>query len=256
MVDFSWSAAWWRAVRGEVLGPEDLWDVDPQLQRQLLRLEQAAECGALDGVTFEQMELSYQIPAYPHVQLSRHPPDTLVTAGNVRAYCADVRFHVLSTEIVQQLEHFRRGFAAVFELSALYPFGANELCVLLQGKPEAWTVPLLQSALTFDHGYSSDSLQAHWLIHILSTYSPAEQRDFLKFVTGSPRLPVGGLRNLKPKLTVVRKTSEGDQQAATILPSVMTCTNYLKLPEYPSLECMQDRLHFAITEGQGCFHLS
>jgi E3 ubiquitin-protein ligase TRIP12 len=32
-----------------------------------------------------------------------------------------------------------------------------------------------------------------------------EQRAFLRFVTGSPRLPPGGLAALQPRLTVVRK---------------------------------------------------
>jgi hypothetical protein len=34
-----------------------------------------------------------------------------------------------------------------------------------------------------------------------------EQRRFLRFVTGSPRLPPGGLAALQPRLTVVRKHS-------------------------------------------------
>ena len=43
-----------------------------------------------------------------------------------------------------------------------------------------------------DHGYSHDSLSVQNLFEVLSTYDTLEQRQFIQFVTGSPRLPVGG----------------------------------------------------------------
>lgn len=43
-----------------------------------------------------------------------------------------------------------------------------------------------------DHGYTHDSRAVNFLFEILSCYEDAEQRQFLQFVTGSPRLPVGG----------------------------------------------------------------
>ena len=43
-----------------------------------------------------------------------------------------------------------------------------------------------------DHGYNHDSRAIKFLYEILSSYTPDEQRQFLQFVTGSPKLPVGG----------------------------------------------------------------
>ena len=43
-----------------------------------------------------------------------------------------------------------------------------------------------------DHGFTSESRAIRNLAEILSTYTRHEQRLFLQFVTGSPRLPVGG----------------------------------------------------------------
>ncbi len=40
------------------------------------------------------------------------------------------------------------------------------------------------------------------------------------------------------------------------LPSVMTCVNYLKLPDYSSVDIMREKLRVASKEGQYCFHLS
>eukprot|EP00243_Klebsormidium_subtile_P009512 TRINITY_DN4787_c0_g2_i1.p1 TRINITY_DN4787_c0_g2~~TRINITY_DN4787_c0_g2_i1.p1 ORF type:complete len:120 (-),score=32.58 TRINITY_DN4787_c0_g2_i1:350-679(-) len=105
--------------------------------------------------------------------------------------------------------------------------------------------------------------------------TPDEQRSFLRFVTGAPRLPPGGLSALTPRLTIVRKHPSGGTPSATLgstppgsalapgttladgdLPSVMTCANYLKLPPYSCKAVMKDRLLYAIKEGQGSFDLS
>ena len=43
-----------------------------------------------------------------------------------------------------------------------------------------------------NHGYSHDSRAVQFLFEVLSTYNSTEQRQFVQFVTGSPRLPVGG----------------------------------------------------------------
>ena len=69
-------------------------------------------------------------------------------------------------------------------------------------------------------------------------------------MTGCSSLPPGGLANLHPRLTVVRKESS----SANLYPSVNTCVHYLKLPEYPSEELLRDRLLDA-TREKG-FHLN
>lgn len=65
-----------------------------------------------------------------------------------------------------------------------------------------------------------------------------------------------GFRGLNPPLTVVRKPHEAPLSADDYLPSVMTCVNYLKLPEYSTKEVMREKLRVAMKEGVGSFHLS
>lgn len=55
---------------------------------------------------------------------------------------------------------------------------------------------------------------------------------------------------------MVRKTLEPNMDPDDFLPSVMTCVNYLKLPEYSSIEVMRAKMHVAAQEGQHSFHLS
>lgn len=68
-----------------------------------------------------------------------------------------------------------------------------------------------------------------------------------------------GFRMLHPPLTVVRKTAENSSEntnSDSFLPSVMTCVNYLKLPDYSSKEIMKLKLLTAIRDGQHAFLLS
>lgn len=67
---------------------------------------------------------------------------------------------------------------------------------------------------------------------------------------------LAGFKSLNPPLTVVRKTLEPNMDPDEFLPSVMTCVNYLKLPDYSSIEVMRAKLATAAQEGQHSFHLS
>ena len=157
--------------------------------------------------------------------------------------------------VSKQLDSFREGFNSVFSLSHLKIFYPEELQKLFCGTPHSkWDITMLMKSTKTDHGYSHDSRAIKFLFEIMSDYNVEEQRRFLMFITGCPRLPIGGFKALSPPLTIVKKTSELLDHS--FLPSVMTCANYLKLPDYPTLEMMREKLAVAISEGQGSFHLS
>ena len=123
-----------------------------------------------------------------------------------------------------------------------------------------------------DHGYNLDSKSVRNLLQTMSELSATQLRDFLQFITGSPKLPIGGkffpshgpsnadifvgFKNLTPMFTVVCKPSEPPYTSDDYLPSVMTCVNYLKMPDYSSMDILREKLNMAIQEGQGAFHLS
>ena len=120
-----------------------------------------------------------------------------------------------------------------------------------------WDVPTLTNSCKPDHGFTNESKSIKFLYEIMASYDREEQRQFLQFVTGCPRLPVGGFKSLSPPLTIVKKTFDSpDVNPDDYLPSVMTCVNYLKLPDYSSKQIMREKLRTASIEGQYCFHLS
>lgn len=58
---------------------------------------------------------------------------------------------------------------------------------------EDWSQETLQDALRADHGFSMEAKPVKELLDIMHHFSDAEKRLFLRFATGSPRLPVGGM---------------------------------------------------------------
>lgn len=56
---------------------------------------------------------------------------------------------------------------------------------------------VLLDTIKFDHGYTRDSAAASYLVRVLAALDTPDQRRFLRFVTGSPRLPPGGIAALK-----------------------------------------------------------
>ena len=108
-----------------------------------------------------------------------------------------------------------------------------------------------------DHGYTIDSETVQAFFQTLLEFTPMLRREFLCFATGCPRLPIGGLSALSPKLTIVRSSLDSDEvNPDDFLPSVMTCANYIKLPHYSSAAVLKEQLLKAVREGQGSFDLS
>jgi E3 ubiquitin-protein ligase TRIP12 len=92
-----------------------------------------------------------------------------------------------------------------------------------------------------------DSPQIQWLFAVLLELDESQIQDFLQFTTGARLLPFGGFAALG--LTVAKASDKG----ITALPTVMTCSRYLKLPEYPTLQTMRAKLRQAFSDGRHGF---
>ncbi|WFC94717.1 HECT-type E3 ubiquitin transferase [Malassezia brasiliensis] len=247
LVDVPLHPVFWRQVLGQRIGRDTaaLAQIDPALARSLASLP------ALPPAELDALELAYTLPG-SDAPLRADTP--LVTHANVHAYVRDVAHAALATDAAAAA--FRTGFAHVMPLAHLGVFAAPELAQLVAHREEDWSEAALRRALVPDHGFSSESREFGDLVAILAAYSDAERRAFVQWLTGAPRLPIGGFAALQPPLTVVRRDHEPPLSPDDYLPSVMTCVNYLKLPRYSSRDTMRARLATAVREGLTSFHLS
>ncbi|XP_075057742.1 E3 ubiquitin-protein ligase TRIP12 isoform X4 [Mixophyes fleayi] len=268
----------WMLRQESSLTSHDLVNIDPvvaksvyhleEIVRQKKRLQQdkaqtkeslqfALQSLNMSGCSIDDLGLDFTLPGFPNIELKKGGKDTQVTIQNLDQYVQLVIYWALNEGVSRQFDSFRDGFESVFPLNHLQYFYPEELDQLLCGsKADPWDVKTLMECCRPDHGYTHDSRAVKFLFEILSSFDNEQQRLFLQFVTGSPRLPVGGFRSLNPPLTIVRKTFESTENPDDFLPSVMTCVNYLKLPDYSSIEIMREKLLIAAREGQQSFHLS
>ncbi|XP_039066065.1 E3 ubiquitin-protein ligase UPL4-like isoform X1 [Hibiscus syriacus] len=271
VLDVPFSKAFYKLILGQDLSLFDIQSFDPELGRTLLEFQAivnrkmhlesiCVENSSLEqdlyfrNTKIEDLYLDFTLPGYPDYVLSSECNHKVVNLDNLEDYIELVVDATIHSGIARQIEAFKSGFNQVFSISHLHIFTEKELERLLCGECDNWAFNELLEHIKFDHGYTASSPPIINLLEIIQEFEFAQRRSFLQFVTGAPRLPPGGLASLNPKLTIVRKHSSNC--ADTELPSVMTCANYLKLPPYSSKEKMKEKLLYAITEGQGSFHLS
>lgn len=203
----------------------------------------------------EHMTLTFTLPGLD-LELVENGKEVYVSSKNVEEYIKLVLNYTLSDGIEQQLDSFIEGFSVVFPYSALQILTPEELVEMHGRVEEDWSSSTLYASINADHGYSMGSSSIHELVAIMSSFEKQDRRLFLQFLTGSPKLPIGGFKSLKPKLTVVLKHPEDGLTPDAYLPSVMTCANYFKLPKYSNGDMMRSRIVQAMNEGSQAFLLS
>lgn len=242
--------------------------VDGELANSLIKIQNMAsgrhdtsndklsrKLALVESVNIDDLALDFTIPGYD-IELRPGGRDITVTAENVEEYVHEVFDAIIGKGAMLQAKAFREGFSKVFPITDLAAFSADELVMLFGNSDEDWSLETLQEAVKADHGYNIESRVIRDLLEIMSEYDATTRRHYLQFITGSPKLPIQGFRGLNPPLTVVRKPHEAPLAADDYLPSVMTCVNYLKLPEYSSKAVMKEKIRIAMLEGVGSFHLS
>ncbi|KAM7468155.1 hypothetical protein LguiB_015717 [Lonicera macranthoides] len=269
--DLPFSIAFYKVILGKDLTVYDIQSFDPGLGRALLEFQALVERkkylesvhgekstfkldSSFRSIRIEDLCLDFSLPGYPEYILSSGPDSEMVNMGNLGEYVSLVVDATVNSGIARQVDAFNSGFNQVFPVEHLQIFNEQELERLLCGERELWNSNDLLDHIKLDHGYTASSPPVVNLLEIIQEFDREQQKAFLRFVTGAPRLPPGGLASLNPKLTIVRKHC--GKWVDADLPSVMTCANYLKLPPYSSKERMKEKLLYAITEGQGSFHLS
>ncbi|XP_062179869.1 E3 ubiquitin-protein ligase UPL4 isoform X2 [Phragmites australis] len=270
ILDIPFSKAFYKLILGQELNIYDIQSFDPELATSLMEFQALAcrkkyaesnlrrDCHIISDLSYrgcriEDLAIDFALPGYPEYVLSSECSDIL-SVENLEEYVHLVVEATVKSGIARQMEAFKSGFNEVFPLNKLQVFSEDELERILCGEQDTWDFAQLVDHIKFDHGYTSSSPPVINLLEIIQEFGSHQRRAFLQFITGSPRLPPGGLAALNPKFTVVRK--HNNNKADHDLPSVMTCANYLKLPPYSSKERMREKLLYAITEGQGSFHLS
>ncbi|XP_064192142.1 E3 ubiquitin-protein ligase HECTD1 isoform X4 [Anguilla rostrata] len=241
--------------RRQILSSKSLSEDEKNTRLQSLMLKNPTGSGP--PLSMEDLGLNFQfcpsskVHGFSAVDLKPNGEDEMVTMDNAEEYVELVFDFCMHTGIQKQMEAFRDGFNRVFPMEKLSSFSHKEVQMILCGNQcPSWTSEDIVNYTEPKLGYTRDSPGFLRFVRVLCGMSSDERKAFLQFTTGCSTLPPGGLANLHPRLTIVRKVDATDAS----YPSVNTCVHYLKLPEYSSEEIMRERL-LAATMEKG-FHLN
>jgi hypothetical protein len=154
---------------------------------------------------------------------------------------------VLVQSVNVQLSAFRKGFFSVMDEELLRDllFTPEELELLVVGV-RSLDFKALQASARYDDRYDEHSrtIVAFW--NVAHSFSDQEKRTLLKFITGSDRVPIRGLSDIR--IVISRAGSDSDR-----LPSAHTCFDHLLLPDYGEEDKLRAKLKIALEHAEGFF---
>ena len=291
VLDAGFAPALLKPLLGEPLAYEDMACTHPTLARSLAPLVASVRADAANaaagsqtqtqttgtpGLRVEDLCLTMAVPGRGGRALEPGGAATLVTAATLPRFLARLCAALLAAGVADAHAAFAAGVRHGLGCAPGAPLAvlsAAELARVLSGADGAaadahWARGALLAALAPAQGYTRESAAVQALATVLAALTRAQRRLFLLFVTGAPRLPVGGFGALVPRLTVARKpppalpagarADAAAVRAATdaMLPSANCCFALLKLPSYSSADVLRERLLYAIENCQGSFDLS
>ena len=247
LLNVSFPPVLYRKLYGEKVGLLDLKRSFPLVARSLQQLLD------YDGDDVEDVFcLNFQVTNeyYGAVQLIDLVPnggDEPVTSANKERYVELYVDYMLNASIASQFDAFKRGFDMVVGGPALGLFRSEEIEKLVCGNHDFNIAELEEHAL-YDGGFNKHTPVVRWFWELMHEWPESKQRRVLAFVTGSDRVPIGGLAKLDFKLH--RKCGDSE-----VLPTAGTCFNSCFIPVYSSKAKLERKLNQALDYGGEGMHL-
>jgi HECT-domain (ubiquitin-transferase) len=234
-----------RKMLGKTNTLDDLASLDRQIYKNVLLAKQ------MNAGTIEDLGLTMSVDesvlgVRETMDLVPNGRHIAVTEDNKLDYVYELAHLKLNRQINEQAVAFMEGMQSVIPVDWLRMFAADELSLLLSGKPHV-DLSELRACANYSGGYSVTHELILWFWDIvLNEFDDKDRSDFLTFVTSCPRAPLLGFTSLDPKFCI--QHGGGDQAK---LPSAGTCFNLLKLPRYSSRQVLKEKLLYAIRSGSG-----
>lgn len=185
-------------------------------------------------------------PEGPHyIELRDNGNCIAVDKGNRAEFVRLFVEHSLYGSRQREVEAYICGVRAVFCGPATALCSHAEIESLLCGCRDIGELSLLRTTALYRGVFTDSHPIIHWLWDVLRDFSTRDKRRFLHFLTGSDRVPVGGLGD-------IRLTVQATGATHTSLPVAHTCFNLLDLPDsYESKDELQTRLMVALDHCEG-----
>ncbi|KAL6107277.1 uncharacterized protein ACO6RY_10950 [Pungitius sinensis] len=171
------------------------------------------------------------------VCLDPQNPEKLLTVLNKKEFVDAYVSHAFNASVQAVFEEFQRGFFQVCDRDPVTLFRPEELQGLLVGQDIYDWATLKQNTL-WDVWFGSSTKQMFW--EVFDELTEDQRKDFLWFLTGSRRVPILGMDQVRMKVQVTQV--QIGQRYDQHFPEALTCHSILRLPLYSSKEIMREKL--------------
>eukprot|EP00939_MAST-03C_sp_MAST-3C-sp1_P002985 g2985.t1 len=181
------------------------------------------------------------------VPLIRNGDSVDVTDANKLLYVENLVSWHTERKFGAALRAFKEGFYSLVPRRAVEVFSFRELERMVNGEATV-DIDMLRRETVYSGDLDASSLLVEWLWAVLSSMTSSDRASFLRFVTGSSRMPLDGF---DPPFHI-SSDSGADPKA---LPTSHTCFNELVLPRYTSRGALEERISYALQNSGKAFLL-
>lgn len=250
ILDLHFPLSIYKTLLNKTLTFEDYSDIYPEVARNLLKLKtySSDELSMMD-LTFEVTITDAFGKTYTR-ELIPKGRKTRVTKENLGFYIDRYSSYFICDGILPQLKLFVNGFKTVIGGNALSLFHPEEIELLICGSDENYLdIDILKSITKYvgfkDRESAERDATIAWFWEYMHLMDYTSHKKFLRFVTGSDRVPATGLQNLSFKI------SKAGTSFSERLPIAHTCFNELSLYTYKNKETLVRKMTLAVNESLG-----
>lgn len=245
-LDLAFPTAIFRKLLNVPVTCDDLADVDPQLKQGLDTLLAFDESmGTVEDIFCRTFVFEHRVfDETVVVPLVPGGNEINLKAENRVAFVNAMANYVLNASIEENFEAFREGFFSVCTRKMVSSLRPEELESIVCGD-RSFDLEALRKSSMYE-GFTEEDDTVRFLWEVLHELDDPGRRRFLKFCTGSDRIPVGGVVDLH---FCVGKNGDDSE----LLPTSHTCFNHLLLPAYATKEKLRIKLMLAVENCEGFF---
>ncbi|XP_040093812.1 E3 ISG15--protein ligase HERC5 isoform X1 [Oryx dammah] len=168
----------------------------------------------------------------------------IVDQTNKRDYVSKYVNYIFNISVKAVYEEFQRGFYKVCDKEIIEFFHPEQLKDVIIGNTD-YDWETFEKNARYEHGYDSSHPTIVMFWKALHKLSLEEKKKFLVFLTGTDRIQVKGVKNMKITFCCPETFNEKDPIRA------QTCFSVLYLPKYSTMERVEEALQVAINNNRG-----
>ena len=178
-------------------------------------------------------------PGWHLVQETKQP--VAVTAKNKAEYVKEYVRWLVDASVAPQWDAFEKGFYSTIDRDTLPMLAPRHLQTIVEGSGH-FDISEVRYAVDYvDYDPASKYIQKFW--RLVTDWPEEKQRQLLKFVTATDRMPAGGASNFSFRIERPKPYN------ADYLPASSTCFRTLFLPKYSSTEVLDQKMSLAFKYG-------